>query len=104
MQKYDEKLLQSTLPRAALRNIGFIQSSAATLHRCYEEATNPMEIRLAAIDTVKKLVCQSGEASQKESLARVRKQQMLSSTKISRLHSRAHSMCRFLPTKMKIRS
>ncbi len=51
-----------------------VQTSTATLHRCYEEPTNPMEIRLAAMDTVKKLACASGDGTEKESLAKAGKE------------------------------
>ncbi len=54
----------------ALRNIGLVETSASVLHRCYEESSNPMEIRLAAMDTIKTLVC-TGEEEHRATLTKV---------------------------------
>ena len=43
----------------ALRNIGFALNAESTVKRCFEETSNPMEIRLAALDFMRFLNCQN---------------------------------------------
>lgn len=43
----------------SLRNIGFVYKAEPTVKRCFEEVTNPMEIRLAALDFMRFLNCQN---------------------------------------------
>ncbi len=47
----------------ALRNIGFVESSEGVVRSCYSEPTNAMEVRLAAIDLAKTLVCRAEDES-----------------------------------------
>lgn len=48
-----------------LRNIGHLRDSGPVLVRCFEEFTNGMDIRLAALDTIRKMSCATGEFNPK---------------------------------------
>lgn len=51
-----------------LRNIGFVKNAASKIETCYQDTTNSMFLRLAALDTIRKLSCQSSTFDYKRQL------------------------------------